>query len=212
MSGCCGDCGTGAPQAGETGERRALWTVLGVNLAMFAIEAGAGVWAGSTALQADALDFFGDAANYGVSLAVVGMTLRVRAGAALLKAATMAAFGLWIIGATLLRVLAGGAPDAAAMGAVGLLALAANFLCFRILWAHRQGDANMRSAWICTRNDVAGNLAVLAAALGVFGTGSFWPDALVAAVMATLALHGAAAVMRQALGELRQIRAAAEPS
>ncbi len=208
MSACCGDCGVDAPRPGQRGERRALWAVLAINLAMFLTEVGAGMWAGSTSLQADALDFLGDAANCGVSLAVVGMTLRARAAAALLKGAAMGAFGSYVVAATIWRIFAGGHPDAATMSAVGFLALAANLLCFRILWAHRAGDANMRSAWICTRNDVAGNLGVLAAALGVFGTGSFWPDAVVAAAMAGLALLGAAAVIRQLLAELRRAPAA----
>ncbi len=204
MSACCGDCAVPPPRPGERGERRALWIVLAINLVMFVTEAGAGLWAGSASLAADALDFLADAANYVVSLAVVGMTLRARASAALLKGATMGAFGTFVIGATVWRAFAGGLPEAATMGAVGLLALAANLLSFGVLWTHREGDANMRSAWICTRNDVVGNLGVLAAALGVFGTGSFWPDAIVAAVMASLALQGAAAAIRQSLDELRQ--------
>lgn len=207
MNACCGNCDVGPPGPGQRGERRALWAVLAINLAMFVTEVGAGMWAGSASLQADALDFLGDAANYGVSLAVVGMTLRARAMGALLKGATMGGFGVWVVAATIWRILAGGHPDAATMSAVGVVALAANLLCFRILWTHRTGDANMRSAWICTRNDVAGNLGVLAAALGVFGTGSFWPDAIVAATMAGLALQGAATVIGQSLGELRRVAA-----
>ena len=181
-----------------------LWAVLIINAAMFAIEIGAGIAAGSASLQADALDFFGDAANYAVSLFVVGMALRVRATAALVKGASMGAFGLWVIGTAVWHVLHGTLPNAFTMGAVGFLALAANAASFGLLWAHRAGDANMRSAWICTRNDVIGNLAVLLAALGVFGTGTGWPDVIVAATMATLALQGAWMVIRQSLGELRK--------
>jgi Co/Zn/Cd efflux system component len=171
---------------------------------MFLVEIGAGLAAGSTSLQADALDFFGDAANYAISLLVVGMALRYRATAALAKGATMGLFGLWIIGTVIWHALHGTLPSAITMGAVGFAALAANAISFGLLWAFRDGDANMRSAWICTRNDVLGNLAVLVAAAGVFGTGTGWPDVIVAAIMASLALQGAWFVIQQSLNELRQ--------
>jgi Co/Zn/Cd efflux system component len=171
---------------------------------MFMVEIGAGVAAGSASLQADALDFLGDAANYAISLLVIGMALRYRAAAALAKGATMAAFGLWVLGTAIWHAWHGTLPSALTMGAVGFVALAANAASFGLLWAHRDGDANMRSAWICTRNDVLGNLAVLLAAGGVFGTGTGWPDIIVAAIMAGLALQGATIVIRQSLAELRQ--------
>jgi Co/Zn/Cd efflux system component len=177
---------------------------LAINVAMFLIEIGAGLAAGSASLQADALDFFGDAANYAISLMVVGMALRYRATAALGKGATMGLFGLWIIGTVIWHSIHGTLPNALTMGAVGFAALVANAMSFGLLWAYRSGDANMRSAWICTRNDVLGNFAVLLAALGVFGTGTGWPDIIVAAIMATLALQGAAVVIRQSLAELHQ--------
>src|SRR5436190_6357134 len=183
--------------------RRVLWLVLAVNAAMFGVEVIAGLAAGSAALQADALDFLGDAANYAISLLVVGMALRYRASAALAKGATMAAFGLWVIATVVWHALQGTLPSAFTMGTVGVAALVANAASFGLLWAYRHGDANMRSAWICTRNDVLGNLAVLLAALGVFGTGSGWPDTIVAAIMAGLALQGSAVVVRQSVGELR---------
>jgi Co/Zn/Cd efflux system component len=173
---------------------------------MFAIEIAAGVAAGSAALQADALDFLGDAANCAISLVVVGMALRYRATAALAKGITMGAFGAWVLGITVWHAWHGTVPQAFTMGAVGLAALVANGASFGLLWAYRGGDANMRSAWICTRNDVLGNLAVLAAALGVFGSGTGWPDIAVAAIMAILGLQGAATVVRQAAGELRRTR------
>jgi Co/Zn/Cd efflux system component len=184
--------------------RRVLWAVLAINAMMFVIEVGAGLVSGSASLQADALDFLGDAINYGISLFVVGMALRYRASAALAKAATMGTFGLWVVGTAVWHAVYGTLPSAFTMGAVGSIALLANAVTFGLLWFHRHGDANMRSAWICTRNDVLGNVAVLFAALGVFGTGTGWPDVIVAAIMATLALQGAATVAKQALGELRQ--------
>jgi len=192
------------PKRENTTYRRVLWTVLAINGAMFLVEIGAGLAAGSASLQADALDFFGDAANYAISLMVVGMALRYRATAALAKGATMGLFGLWIIGAVIWHALHGTLPSAVTMGIVGSTALVANAASFGLLWAYRGGDSNMRSAWICTRNDVLGNLAVLLAALGVFGTQTGWPDIIVAAIMAGLALQGATVVVRQSLGELRR--------
>jgi Co/Zn/Cd efflux system component len=183
--------------------RRVLWWVLAINGIMFGVEIGAGLTAGSASLQADALDFLGDAANYAISLFVVGMALRYRAGAALAKGLTMALFGLWVLGVTAWHIFYGTQPNAISMGAVGLTALAANAASFWLLWQHRAGDANMRSAWICTRNDVLGNLAVLLAAVGVFGTGTGWPDVIVGTIMAMLALQGAATVIRQARLELQ---------
>jgi Co/Zn/Cd efflux system component len=201
---CCGGCSK--EQARSASYRRVLWAVLLVNALMFAVEIGAGVAAGSASLQADALDFLGDAANYAVSLFVVGMALRFRAMASIAKGATMLAFGVWVIGVTLWHAIHGTLPHAVTMGLVGFAALIANVASFGLLWAYRDGDSNMRSAWICTRNDVLGNLAVLLAALGVFGTGTGWPDVIVAAVMAGLALQGAIIVLRHAVSELRQER------
>lgn len=202
MSGnCCNHCED--PQRRTANEyRRVLWAVFAINVGMFSVEIGAGLAAGSASLQADALDFLGDGANYAISLFVVGMALRFRAMAALAKGASMGIFGLWVLGVTAWHASHGTLPQAFTMSAVGFAALAANALSFGLLWVHRRGDANMRSAWICTRNDVLGNLAVLWAALGVFGTGTGWPDLIVAATMAGLALQGAVIVLRQAWDEL----------
>jgi Co/Zn/Cd efflux system component len=203
MSASC--CGGGAKlQPPQSAYRRVLWLVLAINATMFVVEIGAGLAAGSASLQADALDFLGDAGNYAISLFVVGMALRYRAMAALAKAATMGVFGAWVVGVTIWHAIYGTLPQAFTMGAVGFTALAANASSFVLLWAYRDGDSNMHSAWICTRNDVLGNLAVLLAAVGVFGTGTGWPDIIVAAMMAALALQGARVVLRQALAELRQ--------
>jgi Co/Zn/Cd efflux system component len=204
---CCGhghDHGAASPVY-----RRILWIALAVNLAMFAVEIGAGLAAQSVSLLADSLDFFGDAANYGISLFVLGMALQWRARASLLKAASMGVFGLWIAGTTIQHALGGTVPEAPVMGVVGALALAANLGVAVLLYRWRDGDSNMRSVWICTRNDAIGNLAVLAAAAGVFGSGAGWPDYLVAAIMSGLALTGAAQVTRQALSELAHTRRAA---
>jgi Co/Zn/Cd efflux system component len=201
---CCDHCDMADPHRGNPAYRRVLWAVLAINAVMFAVEIGAGLAAGSAALQADALDFLGDSANYAISLFVVGMALRHRAMAAFAKGGTMGVFGLWVIATVLWHAAHGTLPSAFTMGAVGFAALAANAASFGLLWAHRGGDANMRSAWICTRNDVLGNLAVLLAAAGVFGTGAGWPDVIVAAIMAGLALQGAWIVVGQSLSELRR--------
>lgn len=204
---CCHTtCDTPPPDARY---RRVLWIALGINLVMFGVEIVAGLLAGSAALQADALDFLGDAGNYAVSLAVVGMALTYRARVALAKGATMGLFGLWVVGSTAWHAIFGTLPSAATMGAVGALALAANASVLALLWAYRAGDSNMRSVWLCSRNDVVANCAVLLAALGVFGTGSNWPDIAVAAVIAVLALQGSWLVLRHALAELRAERTAA---
>lgn len=182
--------------------RKILWIALAVNAAMFLLEITAGIAAGSLSLLADAIDFAGDALNYAVSLAVLASALAWRARAAMLKAASMMGFGLYLLGHALWAVWHGQVPDAPTMGAVALLALVANVAVAWMLYAFREGDANMRSVWLCSRNDAIGNLAVLAAAAGVFGTGSAWPDLAVAGLMATLALHGGWQVLRQARSEL----------
>jgi Co/Zn/Cd efflux system component len=206
MAGCCSGCHTPANDVAPR-FRKALWVALAINAGMFVIEIVAGVAAGSSSLQADALDFFGDAANYGVSLFVLGMSLRHRAMASMLKGATMGAFGLWVIGNTAYQLLNDTVPEAGMMGIIGVAALVANLVVAVMLYAFRDGDSNMRSVWICSRNDAIGNIAVLGAASGVFATGSGWPDFLVAGIMAALALSGAAQVLRHALAELRSLLA-----
>ena len=200
-------CCAPARPAADPRFRQALWIALTVNAAMFVAEIAAAAGSGSVSLLADAIDFFGDAANYALSLAVLGMALQVRARAAVLKAVCMGAFGVFVLGRAAWAAIAGVPPEAITMGAVGLLALAANLGVALLLFRHRSGDANMRSAWICSRNDAIGNLAVILAALGVFGTGSAWPDLAVAVLMAVLAVWGAATVLRAARQELRTAQA-----
>ena len=182
--------------------RRVLWVALALNIAMFFVEIGAGLAAQSASLLADSLDFLGDAGNYGLSLFVLGMALHWRARASLLKAASMGAFGLWVAATTIQHALAGTVPEAPVMGVVGTLAFAVNLGVAALLYRWREGDSNMRAVWICTRNDAIGNLAVLVAAAGVFGSGTGWPDYVVAAIMSGLALVGAFQVARHALAEL----------
>ena len=189
--------------------RRALWIALVLNLAMFVVEFGASWTSGSVSLLADSIDFFGDAGNYALSLAVLAMALPVRARAAVVKAACMGAFGVFVLARAAWGLHAGTPPEPATMGVVGFVALAVNGGVATMLYRFRTGDANMRSVWICSRNDALGNVAVMLAAAGVLGTGSAWPDLLVAFVMGVLALAGSWTVMRQARGELRGARAPA---
>jgi cation diffusion facilitator family transporter len=182
--------------------RRILWAALVLNAVMFVVELIAGYTSGSLSLLADAIDFGGDAVNYGVSLVVLSAALAWRARAALLKAISMMGFGLYVLGSAVWHALYGGLPDALSMGVVGTLALVVNVAVAWMLYAYREGDANMRSVWLCSRNDAIGNLAVMGAALSVLGTHTGWPDLAVAAVMASLALHGGWQVLRQAREEL----------
>jgi Co/Zn/Cd efflux system component len=181
--------------------RSALWIALGVNAAMFAAEIAAGLMGGSRALQADALDFLGDAANYAISLGVAGMALAWRAKAALLKGATLALLGLYVLGITVWGIWHGAVPEAHVMGIVGIAALIANGAVALMLYRFRGGDANMRSVWICSRNDAIGNIAVVFAAAGVFGTGTAWPDLIVAGIMAALGISGGVQIVAAARRE-----------
>jgi Co/Zn/Cd efflux system component len=183
--------------------RRALYIVLIVNAGMFVVEMTAGIAAKSVSLQADAIDFLGDAATYAITLAVMGMALRWRAGAALLKGASMGLFGIFVLGAAIWHAVNGTLPGAHIMGSVGFAALAANLFCALLLLRFREGDANMRSVWLCSRNDAISNVAVMIAAGGVFATDTGWPDAIVAAIMAALALSSSYQVLRHAFSEWR---------
>lgn len=203
MSASCSDSGCASSSEFNSPRwRRALWAALAVNAGMFAVELAAGVTADSRALMADALDFLGDAANYAISLGVAGLALGWRARAALFKGWTLIALGLWVLGSTVYAALSGASPDAGTMGVIGILALLANVGVALMLFRFRSGDANMRSVWICSRNDAIGNVAVVAAAAGVFGTGTAWPDLVVAGVLATLGLSGGYQIIRQARAEL----------
>ncbi|MBY0270934.1 MAG: cation transporter [Burkholderiales bacterium] len=183
--------------------RRVLWIALALNAAMFFVEIGAGAFADSTALLADAVDFFGDAANYGISLAVLALAPAWRSRAALIKGCSMGLFGIFVIAKVFWSAATGSSPQPFAMGAVALLALIVNVGVAVMLYRYRCGDANMRSVWLCSRNDAIGNIAVMFAALGVFGTGSAWPDLGVAAMLGLLALLSARSIISEALRELR---------
>ena len=184
--------------------KRALWAVIAINGTMFLAELGAGFFAGSQALKADALDFLGDTFTYALTLFVIGMPLLWRARAALLKGLTLGAMGLWVLGSTAYHVLVLGVPQAEVMGVVGFLALTANLTSVLLLLKYRNGDANVRSVWLCSRNDAIGNLAVILAAGGVWASGAAWPHLLCGGVMASLFLWSSAQIVRQARHELKQ--------
>ncbi|HYD32089.1 MAG TPA: cation transporter [Azospirillaceae bacterium] len=198
---CCGgSCGTKPPR----NYRQVLWLALIVNTSMFLIEIGASIEADSAALRADALDFLADAANYAISLMVLGLAIGWRARAAIFKGLSLAAMGLWALATSVSNALAGTVPDHDLMGGIGFLALAANLLVAAMLFAGRRGDANMRSVWLCSRNDALANIAVIMAALGVWSTDTGWPDVVVATGIASLGLTTAWSIIRQALAEMRK--------
>jgi Co/Zn/Cd efflux system component len=192
--------------------KRRLWAVIAINAVMFAVEMVAGHLAGSRALQADALDFLGDTLTYGLSMAVIGASLRVRASAALIKGFSLLAMGLWVFGSTIYTVFVLGVPQAQIMGAIGFLALAANVASVLLLVKYKDGDANVRSVWLCSRNDAIGNVAVMLAALGVWGTQTGWPDVIVAALMAGLFTWSAVQILAQGLSEWRSTMADSAPT
>jgi cation diffusion facilitator family transporter len=187
--------------------KRRLWLVIAINASMFIVEMVAGALAGSNALQADALDFLGDTTTYGISLAVIGASVRTRSLAALVKAASLSLMSLWVLGTTAYHVLIVGVPHAEVMGAIGILALAANLGSVLILMRYKDGDANVRSVWLCSRNDAIGNVAVMIAALAVWETDTKWPDLIVAAIMAGLFFYSSIRILQQSFAEMRHERA-----
>ena len=205
MSGCCGH---DAKFDGVSDDyKRRLWIVIALNATMFVVEMTAGHYAKSQALQADALDFLGDALTYGISLAVIGASIRARTSAALAKGVSLLLMGLWVFGSTLYRVFYVGVPEAEIMGIVGFFALLTNLASVLLLVRYKDGDANVRSVWFCSRNDAIGNVAVMFAALSVWGTATGWPDLMVAAIMASLFLSSAFQIVRQALAEWKEASA-----
>ncbi|MEQ1599638.1 MAG: cation transporter [Methylophilus sp.] len=199
---CC-DSGCNNSQLLTPKYRKILWVALIINFAMFLVEVLSGFNAHSVSLMADAIDFFGDAMNYGISLAVLSMSLMWRARTALFKGLTMGAFGLFVLASAAWSLTQGKVPEPYTMGVIGILALAANVSVAIMLYAYREGDANMQSVWLCSRNDAIGNVAVILAALGVFGSGSAWPDLVVAVIMASLGISAAIHIIKKARAEMK---------
>ncbi|MCC6207347.1 MAG: cation transporter [Gammaproteobacteria bacterium] len=210
MSVCCtGPCAGDKPPV-DSRYRRILWIALAANLIMFVVELVGGLKADSVSLLADAVDFFGDAANYALSLFVLALAPAWRSRTALIKGLTMGGFGVFVLGKTVWSAAAGTVPEPVTMGAIGFLALLTNLAVAGLLFTYRNGDADMRSVWLCSRNDAIGNVAVMLAALGVLGTGTGWPDIVVATIMGTLALTAARMVIVHARSELNTNRLAVE--
>jgi len=202
MADCCNDkaCEIDALRSRQSST---LKTVLVINAVMFIVELVAGLFGNSVSLVADSLDMLGDALVYAFSLYVVARHSAMKAKAALLKGTIMAAFGLFVLGQAIYRIASPQLPVFEAIGAIGLLALAANSACFFLLWRHRADDINMSSVWLCSRNDIIANVSVLLAAVGVWLTHSGWPDILVGLALAVLFLRSALFVLREAIKELR---------
>ena len=200
-AGCC-DADDGALVALRDRQRAVLWTVLGINAVLFVVEFGVGWWARSTALLADSLDMLGDAFVYAFSLWVLRRGTRWRARAALSKGAVQLAFGLVVLGQAAWRAVDGTPPAADAMALMGLVALAGNTWAFALLWRHRSDDINMTSTWLCSRNDLIANTAVLTAAVAVWQFDSVWPDVIVGVAISVLFLRTARDVIRDARAEL----------
>ena len=202
MADCCNDkaCEIDALRGRQSS---ILKIVLAINAVMFIVELMAGLLGHSVSLVADSLDMLGDALVYGFSLYVVARGAAMKAKAALLKGIIMAAFGLFVLGQAIYRIVFPQLPVFEAIGAIGLLALAANSMCFFLLWRHRADDINMSSVWLCSRNDIIANISVLFAAAGVWLTHSGWPDILVGLALAALFLRSALHVLRDSIKELR---------
>ncbi|MBL4885605.1 MAG: cation transporter [Planctomycetaceae bacterium] len=201
---CGNSCGNIAFEGMSKIYRRILWVVIFINGGMFLVETIAGFMADSTALKADALDFLGDSATYLATLLVIGKPLKIRAMVALLKGLSLGAMALFVLGFTLYRVFVFGSPEALTMGLIGLMALAANLVSVLLLVRYKEGDSNIQSVWLCSRNDAIGNVAVIIAGASVFATGTVWPDIIVAFIIAGLFMHSSVNITRQALREMKE--------
>ncbi len=202
-----GECGCGADQnfdGTSPAYKRILVVIIAINFGMFFVEVFGGLAAGSMALLADSLDFLGDSATYTISLIVIGMPLAVRAKAGLFKGISLFAIAAWVLGSTFYRVFIDGVPEPLTMGAIGIAAFAANVISAVLLMKYKDGDSNVRSVWLCSRNDAIGNLAVILAASGIAATDAAWPDLLVAGIMGSLFIHSATKIVQQSWKELSE--------
>jgi Co/Zn/Cd efflux system component len=207
MSDKCNDsCGSQSFKGLSARYIKILWIVVSINFLMFLVESVAGFLADSTALKADALDFLGDAATYAATLLVIGKPLKTRSLIALLKGLSLGAMAVFVLGFTLYRVFVTGEPEPFTMGAIGFMALAANMVSVLLLMKYRDGDSNVRSVWLCSRNDAIGNVAVIIAGAGVFATGTVWPDIIVAFVIAGLFMHSSLKITTQAISEFKETK------
>ncbi|MCK0071227.1 cation transporter [Kordiimonas laminariae] len=202
MSGSCG-CGSDQNFDGSSlAYKRVLIVIIAINFGMFFVEFFGGLASGSMSLLADSLDFLGDSATYTISLIVIGMPLAVRAKASLFKSLSLFAIAAWVLGSTLYRVFIEGVPEALIMGTIGVAAFAANVISALLLLKYKDGDSNVRSVWLCSRNDAIGNLTVIVAASGIAATDAAWPDLVVAGIMGSLFIHSATRIVQQSWREL----------
>ena len=208
MADCCEDKACALDALRER-QSSTLKTVLGINAVMFLVELIAGIISGSTALLSDSLDNLGDALTYGLSLYAVSRGPRSKAKVALFKGGLILTAGLFVLGQVVYKIVVPAVPAFETMGAISIVALIANGTCLALLWRHRQDDINMSSVWVCSRNDIASNIAVFAAAAGVWFTQSAWPDLLIGTVLACLFVTSALHVLRNGLAELRNNAASA---
>lgn len=186
--------------------KQILWIVIAINAAMFAVEMFGGALAGSQALKADALDFLGDALTYGISLWAIGKSLSIRANAALFKGLSLLVMGAWVFFSTVYQFFILQAPAAPLMGGIAVMALVANVASVLLLMRYKDGDANVRSVWLCSRNDAISNVLVILASVAVFVTASAWPDLIVAVVMAFIFTRSALQIIKQALAERKEAK------
>lgn len=207
MSGDCGCSSTQNFDGSSPGYKRVLKVIIAINFGMFVVELLGGLSSGSMALLADSLDFLGDSTTYTISLIVIGMPLTTRAKAGLFKGISLFAIAAWVFGSTVYRVFTEGVPEALTMGAIGFAALAANVISVILLLKFKDGDSNVRSVWLCSRNDAVGNVAVILAASGIAATDTAWPDLAVAGIMASLFIHSATKIVRQSWSELEAEKA-----
>lgn len=211
MAGCSCES-NGAFYGMSDAYKRVLWLIIAINFALFITEMIVSQLAYSMALSADALDFFGDSLTYSITLIAIGHSLKWRASAALFKGITLAMMGVWVLGSTIYRVFILGMPNELMMGSIAILAFTANVVSAVLLMQYKDGDANVRSVWLCSRNDAIGNLAVLMAAGVVYLTQSRWPDLVVAFLMSGLFLHSSWLILKQAKSELKQAKSEATSS
>ncbi len=198
---CCGN----VPFEGMTESYKAILKyIIAINFIMFVIEMMSGYFAESMALKADALDFLGDTFTYALSFVVIGRSIQTRAKASLFKGISLAFMAVGVLGFTVYRTIVGSAPDPLTIGLIGVLAFCANMASVMLLRRYKDGDSNVRSVWLCSRNDAIGNILVIFAGIAVAYTGLFWPDILVAFLIAGLFMHSAIQIIRQALKEMRE--------
>lgn len=205
MTSCCQDKSCEIAALRQTQSTTLKW-VLAINASMFVVEMTAGLIAHSTALLADSLDMLGDALVYGFSLYVLHREQKWLTISALLKGIIMLCFGLFVLGEAIYKFFIPLVPVAEVIGSIGLLALLANGLCLYLLWKHRSDDINMKSVWLCSRNDVISNTGVIVAAIGVATIQSRWPDIVIGLIIAGLFLHTAFYVLRDAIYQYRQCK------